>query len=237
MTQKLLLASTSSVYGKPYLSYLMDELVEHFNDTNEILFIPYARPGGISYDEYTDKVKFTFNKINKKIVGIHEFQKPKEALEQAQAYFVGGGNSFVLLNTLYYNRVLDDLKENIKLGKPYLGTSAGINIAGKTIMNTNDMPIILPPSFKAMGLIPFNINPHYIDPNPDSTHMGETRETRIREYLTFNSIPVIGLREGSWLQVKDSIVTLKGELSARFFEKGKDPIEIPAHNIIHPVKY
>ncbi len=235
--KKILLASTSTVYGKPYLSYLFDELEQLYKNIDEVLFIPYARPGGISYEDYTAKAKTAFNEINKKLVGIHEFDKPKEAIQQAQAYFVGGGNTFVLLNTLYYNRVLDLLKENINSGKPYLGTSAGTVIVGKTIMNTNDMPIILPPSFKAMGIIPFNINAHYLDPNPDSTHMGETRETRIKEYLTFNSIPVIGLREGSWLQVNEDAISLKGNLSARFFEKGKDPIEITPNGIIHPVKY
>lgn len=224
--QKILLASTSTVYGKPYLSYLFETLEKHFEGIDEITFIPYARPGGISYDDYTAKASAAFAQIGKKIVGIHEFEKPKIGIEQAKAFFVGGGNTFVLLNTLYYNRILDLLKENIQMGKPYLGASAGTNIVGRTIMNTNDMPIILPPSFKSMGLIPFNINPHFLDPDTHSTHQGETRETRIREYLVFNSIPVLGLREGSWLEINGNEVQLKGDLTARWFEKDKEPIEM-----------
>lgn len=230
--QKIILASTSTVYGKPYLSYLFDALKTHYEGIDEILFIPYARPGGITYDDYTAKVREAFSQINIKVKGIHEYDNPKTALQEAKGFFTGGGNTFLLLNTLYYNRILEALAEEVKSGKPYLGTSAGSNIAGRSIMNTNDMPIIFPPSFKAMGLIPFNLNPHYIDPQPDSTHMGETRETRIKEYLVFNSVPVLGLREGSWLEITGENITLRGDLSARWFEKEKEPVEIPTGNPI-----
>ena len=111
-------------------------------------------------------------------------------------------------------------------GVPYLGTSAGSNICGLTMNTTNDMPIVYPPSFSTLGLVPFNINPHYLDPNPNSTHMGETREMRIREFHAFNTQPVIGLREGSWIEVKGNTLTLKGTLNARIFEYGKAPYEI-----------
>jgi len=118
------------------------------------------------------------------------------------------------------------LKETLENGTPYLGTSAGSNITGLTIQTTNDMPIIYPPSFKTLGLVPFNINPHYIDSDVNSTHMGETRETRIKEFHTFNTIPVLGLREGSWLEVKNDKITLKGSLSARWFTQNNQAIEI-----------
>ena len=185
---KIILASTSAVHDKPYLSYLFEEIKTLFSGIDEVLFIPYARPGGLTYEAYTDKVKTAFSSLNIDIKGIHEFANPAHAIQQAKGFFTGGGNTFLLLKTLDDNQLLDVLAQEIKNGKPYLGTSAGSNIGGKSIMNTNDMPIVYPPSFQAMGLIPFNINPHYLDPNPDSTHMGETRETRIKEYLEFNSI-------------------------------------------------
>ena len=224
--QKIILASTSKVHGQTYLSYLMDTLKVHFKGIDEILFIPYARPGGINYEEYTAVVKTAFHEIGKKIKGIHEFDDPKKALKKAQAFFTGGGNTFVLLNTLCNYDLLDILAAEVRNGKPYLGTSAGSNIAGQNIKNTNDMPIVYPPSYRAMGLIPFNINPHFLDPILNSTHMGETRETRINEYLVFNSIPVIGLREGSWIEVAGSEIYLKGPHTARWFQQGKEAEEI-----------
>jgi dipeptidase E len=229
---KIILASTSAVHDKPYLSYLFEEIKTLFSGIDEVLFIPYARPGGLTYEAYTDKVKTAFSSLNIDIKGIHEFANPAHAIQQAKGFFTGGGNTFLLLKTLYDNQLLDVLAQEIKNGKPYLGTSAGSNIGGKSIMNTNDMPIVYPPSFQAMGLIPFNINPHYLDPNPDSTHMGETRETRIKEYLEFNSIPVIGLREGSWIEVSGVQITLKGELMAKWFEPHKNPIEIAPNSIL-----
>ncbi len=224
--KSLLIASTSTVHGSGYLDYLLDELSEHFKSTNEILFIPYARPGGITHDDYTSVVSKAFSKIGKSVIGLHEFANPISAIEQAQGIFTGGGNTFVLLNQLYKHNLLDSMRKTIAKGIPYLGTSAGSNICGLTINTTNDMPIVYPPSFEALGLVNFNINPHYLDPNPESTHMGETRETRIREFHKFNVQPVIGLREGSWIQIKDENITLKGPLSARLFIQNKEPYEI-----------
>ncbi len=141
-----------------------------------------------------------FAKINKTVKGIHEFENPIEAVKQAKAIFVGGGNTFVLTYQLYKNNLIEVLQTAIKNGTPYLGTSAGSNICGLTIKTTNDMPIVYPPSFNALAIVPFNINPHYLDPDTGSKHMGETRETRIKEFHSFNTPPVVGLREGSWLQ-------------------------------------
>lgn len=228
--KSIIIASTSTVHGSGYLEYLLDELKLHFKSTNDILFIPYARPGGISHDDYTKIVSKAFTTIGKSVKGIHEFKNPKQAITDAKAIFTGGGNTFVLVNQLYKNDVLIPIKEAIKSGTPYLGTSAGSNICGLTMNTTNDMPIVYPPSFKTLGLVPFNINPHYLDPKLDSTHMGETRETRIKEFHGFNTQPVIGLREGSWIEVKGDDLVLKGNLDARVFEYDKTPYEIPTNS-------
>lgn len=224
--KKLIIASTSTIHGSGYLDYLLDKLTLFFQFTETILFIPYARPSGLSHDAYTEIVQKAFKKIDKNIVGIHQFENLKKALLEAKGIFVGGGNSFVLLDELYKNDVFDTLKSVIQSGTPYLGTSAGSNICGKTIGTSNDMPIVHPPSFDALSIIPFNINPHYLDPNPKSKHMGETRETRIKEFHFFNSQSVVGLREGSFLEVSGERITLKGPLKARIFEYNKEAYEV-----------
>ncbi len=228
-----ILASTSTIYGGTYLDYLLKHLEELFKDTTEIIFIPYAQPSGISYDDYTAIAQKAFKKIGKKVRGIHTFDDPIAAINNATGIFTGGGNSFVLISTLYRQQLIQPLIESLKSGTPYLGTSAGSNIAGMSIKTTNDMPIVYPPSFDALGVVPFNINPHYLDPDPKSTHKGETRETRIKEFHHFNAIPVIGLREGSWLHVANDIITLEGKnLTARIFEQNKTPYEVAAGSLL-----
>jgi dipeptidase E len=224
--KQLLIASTSTVHGSDYLDYLLEPLKIHFKNVETILFIPFARPGGISHEGYTKIVKLAFSKIDKSVRGLHEFENPKEAISTAEGIFTGGGNTFVLVDQLYKINVINTLKTAIESGTPYVGTSAGSNICGLTIGTSNDMPIAYPPSFNTLGVIPFNINPHYLDPDPSSTHMGETRETRIQEFHRFNSQPVIGLREGSYLEVLGSKITLKGPLNARVFKKNKMPYEL-----------
>jgi dipeptidase E len=228
--KKLIIASTSTLHGGSYLDYLMPTLAEFFKNCSSILFIPYARPGGISHDEYTDKVRFAFAQIGKEVKGLHEFEHPKQAIQEAQAIFTGGGNTFLLVSQLYKFDVMSVLADQIKAGTPYLGTSAGSNITGLTMQTTNDMPIVYPPSFQTLGMIPFNLNPHYLDPDQHSKHMGETRETRIKEFHCFNSVPVLGLREGSWLEVLGDQITLKGNLSARLFNAGQEPEEWPTES-------
>lgn len=225
-TKKILLASTSTIYGGTYLSYLRDELVRFFEGIDQITFVPYARPSGISHDEYTEIVQKAFAPIGKKIIGLHTFDNPVQALAQAKAIFTGGGNTFLLVSQLYELHLMDTLREVIEGGTPYMGTSAGSNIAGQTMQTTNDMPIIYPPSFKTLGVVPFNLNPHYLDPDPNSKHKGETRETRIKEFHKLNDIPVVGLREGSWICVENGKTSLKGNLSARLFIKDKTPEEV-----------
>ena len=224
--KNLIIASTSTIYGLGYLEYLLPVLKDHFKNATSILFIPYARPGGISYDDYTAKAAEAFAKIDKKVVGLHTFENPVEAIEKAEGIFTGGGNTFLLVKQLYWHKVMLPLKEILQNGTPYLGCSAGSNITGLTMETTNDMPIVYPPSFQTLGMVPFNINPHYLDPVDGSTHMGETRETRINEFHCFNSQPVLGLREGSWLEVRGSKITLKGSLSARLFRQNQPPIEL-----------
>jgi len=222
----MILASSSTIHGGTYLDYLIEPIKTLYKDINTIIFIPYARPGGKSHNLYTKSVKFVFSKINIDVKGIHEFDNPIEAIKNAEGIFTGGGNSFVLVNQLYGNDLMQTIKNAVNKGTPYLGCSSGSNICGLTVSTTNDMPIVYPPSFKTMGLIPFNINPHYLDPRPDSKHLGETREVRIKEFHKFNTQPVVGLREGSWLDVSNETITLKGALDARIFEHGKPPYEV-----------
>lgn len=226
--KNLIVASTSTVYGGEYLDYLIEEMAELYKDTEEVIFIPYARPSGISHDEYTEKAAKIFKKIGKRLIGLHTFKNPVEELQNAKGAFTGGGNTFVLVNALYKLQLMQPLREAIFNGLPYMGTSAGSNICGTSMQNTNDMPIVYPPSFKTLGVIPFNLNAHYLDPDPSSKHMGETRETRIKEFHTQNTIPVVGLREGSWLRVNGDEIILKGELEARVFEQDKKPYEVAA---------
>ena len=224
------------MHNGSYLDYLLPELQVFFTNCNEILFIPYARPSGISHEEYTKKVSDAFAKINISIKGIHEFENPITALENAKGIFTGGGNTFLLVSQLYKNNVIDILEKVVKNGTPYLGTSAGSNICGLTMSTTNDMPIVYPPSFRTLGFVSFNINPHYLDPIEGSTHMGETRETRINEFHQFNPQPVVGLREGSWLAVNGDSIKLKGTLTARIFKRGETPIEVVPETELNELK-
>jgi len=232
--KKLIIASTSTIHGGNYLEYLLPTLEIHFQDCAQILFIPYARPGGISHDDYTATVTSAFSKINKTVKGLHEFENPIEAILNARGIFVGGGNTFLLVTQLYQNNVMEVLSKVVENGTSYLGSSAGSNITGLTMQTTNDMPIIYPPSFKTLGLIPFNLNPHYLDADIQSKHMGETRETRIKEFHAFNTIPVLGLREGSWLEVTGEKIILKGNLTARVFIQNETPTEVePETNLAY----
>lgn len=224
--KNLIIASTSTLHGGDYLEYLLPTLEQHFANCETIIFIPYARPSGLSHDEYTERVQSAFSKINKNVIGLHTFENPIEAIQNAEGIFTGGGNTFLLVTQLYLNSVMEVLSKTIEAGTPYLGSSAGSNITGLSMQTTNDMPIIYPPSFKTLGAIPFNLNPHYLDADLQSKHMGETRETRIKEFHAFNTTPVLGLREGSWLDVKGNKIILKGDLTARLFRQNQQPEEL-----------
>ena len=224
--QKIIVASTSTVHGSGYLAYLKERLASFYSKSSTILFVPFARPGGITHDAYTQIAAAFFKELDKEVIGLHTAADPIKALVEATGIFTGGGNTFVLVNALYKRNCMAALREVILDGTPYLGTSAGSNICGLTMQTTNDMPIMYPPSFKTLGVIPFNINPHYLDPDPNSTHMGETRETRIKEYHAHNNVPVVGLREGSWLEVNGDAISLHGEHTARIFVNDIDPKEV-----------
>ncbi len=225
MTRNLLLISNSTLHGSGYLDHCADEIKKILGDRKNVLFIPYARPSGITYDEYTKIARERFEKMGFKLKGIHEFKSPKDAVKSAESIFIGGGNTFVLLSGLYKADILDEIRNKVKSGIPYIGTSAGSNVACKSIKTTNDMPIVYPPSFDGLGLAPFNINPHYLDPDPNSKHKGETRETRIKEFHFFNSDYVVGLREGAMLHIVGDKITLKGTTGARIFKDDIEPKE------------
>ena len=223
--KKMLLASTSTIYGQKYLEYLHDEIKNLFSGCKKILFVPYARPSGISHLEYTEKAKNVFKILNLEIID-YTNEDLRESLEKCDGIFIGGGNTFLLLNKLYQYSLIDILKNKIDSGIPYLGTSAGSNICGITIGTTNDMPIVHVKSLEALGIIDFNINPHYLDPIDGFEHMGESRETRINEFHKFNDQFVIGLREGSYLQVEGDDIYLKGLKHAVIFKKENEKFEI-----------
>lgn len=236
MDKKLIIASTSTLHGGGYLEYLLPALEKHFSGCKTLLFVPYARPGGISHDDYTAKASAFFAKLGIEAKGLHEFEDAQAAIQRAEAIFTGGGNTFLLVKQLYENKVMDVLRETILSGTPYLGSSAGSNITGISMQTTNDMPIVYPPDFRTLGLIPFNLNPHYLDADLQSKHMGETRETRIKEFHVFNTVPVLGLREGSWLEVNGDETLLKGEWPARLFRAGMEAEELESGSDLSWIK-
>lgn len=228
--RNMIVASTSTIYGGGFLEYLMPELLSSFEELQlqELLFIPFARPGGISHDDYTAKVALAFKNTGIKVTGVHEYSDPVTAIEEASAIFTGGGNTFVLVKMLHDLGCMHPLRKAMYNGTFYLGTSAGSNICGLNMRTTNDMPVVMPSSFKTTGALGYNVNPHYMDAIAGSQHMGETREQRIFEFHCHNDIPVVGLREGSYIKVKGAQELLCGDLSARIFVKDKQPQEVQA---------
>lgn len=222
--KNLILASTSTLYGQKYLEYLFDDLKEFFKGVDEILFIPFARPGAISFDHYTRHVAQNFAKISIKVKGIHQFKDQRKALKNAQGIFTGGGNTFVLVKELYDQDLMSILKESIEKGTPYLGCSAGSNIAGISMHTTNDMPIVMPASFETTAVVPFNINAHYLDPIEGLKHNGESRIDRIAEFQHFHKIPVIGIPEGDYIRVIGDKYQLIGPYKVKLFMPDQEPI-------------
>lgn len=224
----ILLLSTSTVHGSGFLQYAEEAIAGFLAERTSVVFVPFARPGGTSHEAYTRLVRETLGELGLSVTGLHEPDDPAAALREAEAVFVGGGNTFVLLSALYELDLMEVLRERARAGMPYMGSSAGSNLAGLTIGTTNDMPIVEPRSFDALGLVPFNLNPHYLDPDPSSTHMGETRETRIREFHHFNRQPVLGLREGAMLRARGREASIAGTRGARLFRPGAEPVEVEA---------
>ncbi len=220
---RLLLLSTSTLHGSGYLDYAETHIREFLGKSARVLFVPYALA---DRDTYSATAASRFERMGYELYPIHREDDPARAIGRADNIFIGGGNTFRLLKALYDEHIVELIAERVREGMPYIGSSAGTNMACPTLKTTNDMPIVQPPSFNALGLIPFQINPHYVDPDPNSKHMGETREERLRQYLEENDIPVVGLREGSFLWVDNEKVTLRGEKTARVFKQGTEPFEI-----------
>ncbi len=229
MTKKLMLISNSTNAGEAYLGWPR-EAIKNYLETNKIkkvLFVPYAGVG-ITYDEYTSKVKTVFNELGFEIYGIHNEANPIEAVRKAEAIAVGGGNTFHLVYMLHKLNLMSVIKDVVEKGCVYMGWSAGSNVACPSLKTTNDMPIIEPESFNCTGLIPFQINPHYLDANPEG-HGGETREQRIEEFLMVNqNISVVGLREATYLLLDGNQISLHGERVMRIFKYGLPAYEVMA---------
>lgn len=201
----------------------MPEIRDFLGSVSRLLFIPYAMH---DHDEYAAKARLRFGSLGLGVDSVHEATDQRKAVKMAEAIFVGGGNTFRLLKALYDWGLLEAIRLHVEGGAPYIGASAGANAACPTIKTTNDMPIVEPPSLEALDLVNFQVNPHYVDPDPSSTHMGETREERIVQFLEENSTPVLGLREGAIIRVQDSDVMLKGTAGARLFRRGQAPLEL-----------
>jgi len=222
----LLLISNSTLHGSGYLDHCSDEIKDFLgSEIKTITFVPFARPSGITHDEYTAKARERFEQMGYKLVSVHEVSDPIKQVKEAEAVFIGGGNSYVLLHDLQKSGIIPVIREKVTNGMPYIGTSAGSNVACPTIKTTNDMPIHEVENFDALNLVPFQINPHYLDPDPTSTHKGETRETRINEFLMFNDKVVVALREGCMVRINGDKRLLKGSTDARIFERGQEPKE------------
>lgn len=221
----LLLLSNSTQYGCGYLEHALDTVTAFLPAGARLAFVPYALA---DYATYTARVRDALEPAGISVHGVHEHADPADALDAADAVFIGGGNSFRLLSALHRTGLRDAVTGAVRAGLPYMGASAGTNMAAPTLRTTNDMPIVQPPSFETLGLVPFQINPHYLDPDPDSTHKGETREERLNEFLEENDVPVLGLREGSWLRVDGHRARVQGARPARLFTRGALPRELPA---------
>jgi dipeptidase E len=222
---RLLLVSNSTLHGSGYLDHCADAIASFLGlSVRRVLFVPYAL---FDRDGYAARARARFEAMGYGLDSVHDFPTgPVRAVEQADALFIGGGNTFRLLDALWRHELVEPIRRRARAGMPYLGTSAGSNVACPSIRTTNDMPIVEPPSFAALDLVPFNINAHYQDPEPGSTHMGETREQRIAEFHEENTPPVVGLREGAWLLVEGPSVVLQGVNGARLFRRGQAPVEL-----------
>ena len=229
--KRVLLISNSTLYGSGYLDHAENEIRSFLGNVKSVLFVPFAL---YDRDAYASTARERFQKMGCGLESIHTAPDAQHAVNNAEAVFIGGGNTFRLLKALYDMDVLQTIWRRVSEGMPYIGSSAGANVAGPTIKTTKDMPIVQPPSFDALGLVPFQISPHFLDPDPNSTHMGETQEERIVQFLEENDTPVAGLREGAIVRAENGSHMLKGSSGARIFRRGHDPVEaIPGEKLDH----
>ena len=220
----LLLISSSTIYGSGYLDHVEEGIRSLLEKTRKVAFIPFALH---AREAYAARARQRFQRMGFSLESIHSSPAPKELIAAAEAIFIGGGNTFRLLKALYDYDLLDLIRNRIEQGVPFIGSSAGSIVACPTLKTTKDMPVVQPPSFDALGLVNFQISPHYLDPDPQSTHMGETQEERIMQYLEENPLPVVGLREATFLRVQHGEIFLRGSCSARIFRRGRPPVEVP----------
>lgn len=209
---KLLLLSNSTNYGQPYLEHARDEILS-FLDGTQLTFVPYAKA---DHDGYASIVRHALEPVGITVTSVHEVDDPRAAIAQADNVFVGGGNTFLLVKTLHGLGLMDAIRSRVRQGMPYMGASAGTNIAAPSLRTTNDMPIVEPSSFETLDFLPFQINPHFLDDDPASQHKGETRLERLSEFTEQNQVAVLGLREGTWLRVEDKVATIGGSSVSAF---------------------
>ncbi|MBZ5658040.1 MAG: dipeptidase PepE [Acidobacteriia bacterium] len=231
-TKQLLLISNSTLHGSGYLDHAEKEIRDFVGGRTNALFVSYA-----VHDRraYAAKAEERLREMGLSVTSIHDVSNMLRAVGEAEVIFVGGGNTFRLLKGLHDHDLLDPIRQRVAAGVPYIGSSAGSIVACPTLKTTKDMPFVQPPSFEALGLVPFQISPHYLDPDAASTHMGETQEERIMQFLEENETPVVGLREGSSLLVREGAVVLKGPNSARIFRRGENAVEVPSGSNLSPV--
>jgi dipeptidase E len=222
LQDRVLLVSNSTVYGRGYLDHVESEIRSFLGSAQRVLFFPFAL---YDRDAYAATAKRRFDAMGYLLESVHQAKNPHRAIKETDAIFVGGGNTFRLLKALQDLDLIEPIRQKVRGGAPYIGSSAGSNVAGPTIKTTKDMPIVEPRSFESLGLVPFQISPHYLDPDPSSHHMGETQEERILQFLEENDTPVVGMREGAWLLVEGCSVMLKGLSGTRIFRRGQPPVE------------
>lgn len=229
---RLLLVSSSTIHGRGYLDHVAEAISSFLEGVKTVTFVPYALA---DRDGYAAKARERFGRLGKELVSLHEAPDPRAALRGAEAVFVGGGNTFRLLKWLQDEGLVGPIRDRTGEGMPYVGSSAGTNVACPSIRTTNDMPILPTANLLSLGLVPYQINPHYLDPDPASTHMGETREERLLQYLEESPVPVVGLREAAYLRVEKGVSTLLGEKGARVFRRGTEPFEVGAGAELEPL--
>ncbi|HEY5884345.1 MAG TPA: dipeptidase PepE [Pyrinomonadaceae bacterium] len=223
VNRKILLISNSTLHGSGFLDHAEAEIRDFLGDVTRVLFVPFALH---DQDGYAARVTDRMALMGYRVESIHQASDKPKAVGDTEAIFIGGGNTFRLLKSLYDYDLLDLIRTRVDQGMLYMGSSAGSNVAAPTIRTTNDMPIVEPPSLNALNLVSFQINPHYLDPDPNSKHMGETREERIVQFLEDNETPVVGLREGAMLRIENGETILLGSTGARIFRKNLEPVEI-----------
>jgi dipeptidase E len=228
-SSQLLLISSSVVYGKTYLDHAEEEIRRLLEKRARVLFVPYALA---AHESYANKARQRFNEMGYELESIHQSPDARKSIESAAAIFIGGGNTFRLLKALQDRDLIGVIRSRVQEGTPYIGSSAGTVVSCPTIRTTNDMPIVEPYSLNSLGLIPFQINPHFQDADPNSRHMGETREERILQYLEENQTPVLGLRDAGILRIAEGCVTLAGSGGGMIFCPQKPPVVVKPGDVL-----